>query len=383
MNTSISIVKNVLNLFDNIFSKLNIYNDQHIEKSNSIINSIEKSNSIINSNNNLHIHNIEKTIDFVINIEKYNLMKNDFYKYLNEYESNEILDINNDNINIYTRINLIMKYTEDFVNKYKIQYKAQFLQYINSYNSLIIKDKQNIIKYNMCCDSLMKHISNSSEMKCDKCNRIISDYDSNYDDSNYDKGKTKYDSSKHCKDWLQQIQAKNIVTTKNLENDRIRIEELLKKKNIYVSSKNNVLFIPCSKIREILKELKLSIYNNHIPYMRKLITGYIPEQLTLFEEEKIIYIFEMAEKSYEILNKKNSTKGKKNPNTPYYPYFIYKILEIILEKNVKKLNSLLECIHIQSDETLFSHDNNWKSICDITPILNGKYKPTDKYKQLY
>ena len=74
-------------------------------------------------------------------------------------------------------------------------------------------------------------------------------------------------------------------------------------------------------------------------------------------------------------------KVKKIPNTPYYPYFIYKIFEIVFEDKPAKLNSLLECIHIQSDDTLASHDEEWKKICDSVPILHGKYKPTNKYRE--
>jgi hypothetical protein len=220
---------------------------------------------------------------------------------------------------------------------------------------------------------------NANELICTICSKIITDVD--VEDSNYEKNKTKYESSKHCKDWLYQIQAKNVFNTKNIENDKRKIEENLRKKGILIENKQTYLFIPCSKFRECLKDLKLAIYNNHIPYIRKLITGYIPEQLTVIEEEKIIYIFELCEIAYNEINQIDHSKNSKIPNTPYYPYFIYKILEIILPRG-EKLNSLLECIHLQADVTLNNHDNIWRSICSKVPFLNNKYMPTNKYKTL-
>jgi hypothetical protein len=219
---------------------------------------------------------------------------------------------------------------------------------------------------------------NANELICTICSKIITDVDT--EEINYEKSKTKYESSKHCKDWLLQIQAKNIFSTKNIEIDKISIEKNLKSKKLLIETKHGFLFIPCYKFRETLKDLKLAIYNNHIPYMRKLITGYIPEQLTPTEEEKIIYIFELCENAYNELNKNIQTKNNKIPNTPYYPYFIYKILEILLPAG-PKLDSLLECIHLQADITLNNHDNIWRSICSNVIFLNNKYKPTNKYKQ--
>ncbi len=355
----ISIIESILEIFDSILIKIK---ERGIEKGTSI-----------------NIHSQDKTIDFNIDIIKYERIKSLYLKNYDAYEMDIILN-KDSNVNLITFTNEIIKFTENFI-RFKVPFKSQFQTFVSSYKNYntenIIHDN---IKYNVCCNKMMKNDNNHNELRCEVCSRVVQDAEAYYEDLNDDKNKTKYESSKHCKDWLLQIQAKNIFNTKNLELDKIKIENNLRKKKLLVETKNGFMFIPCIKIRETLKDLKLAIYNNHIPYIRKLITGYIPEQLTSREEEKIVYIFEECEKAYDIINKKNQTKNNKNPNTPYYPYFIYKILEILLPAG-NRLNSLLECIHIQSDNTLFNHDNNWKQICEIVPFLNGKFVQTDKYKQ--
>ena len=62
-------------------------------------------------------------------------------------------------------------------------------------------------------------------------------------------------------------------------------------------------------------------------------------------------------------------------NTIYYPYIIYKILEAILSSGNRKY-LILECIHLQSRETLIVNDKIWEKICKYIDIT---YIPTDKY----
>ena len=360
-----AIISNIFEIFDEIIKKIDA---KGIER-----------------NNSIHIYNVDKTIDFMIDVIKYEKIKSIYLKYYEEYEMNNILNAESKfGINLQTHINQIINYTEKFIT-YKVPYKAQLQNCLNSYKLENDNNPSNlvntIVKYNICCNKVMKNDNTNNELRCEVCSRSIPDAESYYEDLNNEKNKTKYESSKHCKDWLMQIQAKNILNNKNLESDKIKIEDMLRKKKILVETKTGFMFIPCNKFRETLKDLKLAIYNNHIPYMRKLITGYIPEQLTPKEEEKIVYIFELCENAYDEINKKIQTKNNKNPNTPYYPYFIYKILEIVLPPG-RKLDSILECIHIQSDATLFNHDNNWRQICEMVPFLKDKFKPTNKYKQL-
>ena len=66
-------------------------------------------------------------------------------------------------------------------------------------------------------------------------------------------------------------------------------------------------------------------------------------------------------------------------NKPYYPYFIYKILENMFCKSSKI--RILECIHLQSRETVIDNDLIYEKICDSS---NGEFtfKPTDRNEHM-
>jgi hypothetical protein len=79
--------------------------------------------------------------------------------------------------------------------------------------------------------------------------------------------------------------------------------------------------------------------------------------------------FDKATKTYE--NIKPSSKK----NSLYYPFLLYKLLEIIIKDENKK-NGLLNCIHLQSYETLIDNDKIWSEICKYNKEFT--YKPTNK-----
>lgn len=121
-----------------------------------------------------------------------------------------------------------------------------------------------------------------------------------------------------------------------------------------------------------LKELNSTDYNDHIPLIRKIITDKSPPPLKEKEIRKLYNYFNKAVDAFDIV------KLPTQSNTPYYPYFIYKIIDQILENGLRKIK-ILECIHLQSRETLISNDKTWKKICKVVEELN--YKPTDRNEQ--
>ena len=114
----------------------------------------------------------------------------------------------------------------------------------------------------------------------------------------------------------------------------------------------------------------MSKLNDHIPLIKKIITGYIPPQLNHKELHLLFNYFDKATKIY------NQIKPKEKSNSLYYPFLIWKILDLIIE-DLQKKKELLSCIHLQSYETLIDNDKIWNQICKH----NDKfiYKPTDKY----
>lgn len=418
-----NILLDVIKIIDHIISKINIQNEKKV-----------------------HIKNQDSSVEFTIDVEKYKLVVKEFRQKLSEYEDSIIYYTfgsstgNESDININSNFDVDLRNFIINFSKHNIPLKAQINNLMDQYQSYNNTNNIKKINFDICCDMKMTPHNNNSEMLCLNCNKILKMNGSYYEDPFYDKHKAKYESIRHCKEWLCQIQAKELISKKTLDQDIVIIEEKLKKiynNNIYYHvNKNNK--IPCYKIREVLKDrsVNLTWYNNHIPYIRKLITGYIPTQLTCKEEQQILNYFVICENTFDTITEEekektdlpefyiidadgnkqvilfenknkvikkpkkkkinlegasnsededsdveylpNKSKDKK-PNMRYYPYFIYKILEIvIIDKN--KLNSLLECIHIQSDDTLNNHDDVWFKICESAPQLRGKYKPTDKYK---
>jgi len=185
-----------------------------------------------------------------------------------------------------------------------------------------------------------------------------------YQEGNRSKHGT-YDPSKHCKFWVERIQAR--------ENTEIPSEIIeIIKKYIKRDKIQNKKHITCTLIRKFLRQSHNSKYNEHVPLIRKLITGIIPPQLSEYELQLINLYFDKVIFIFENIKPDNKT------NCPYHPYFIYKIIDQIIkdENNINRKSQILSCIHLQSWETLICNDILWKNICEQIPEF--VYKPTDR-----
>ena len=215
------------------------------------------------------------------------------------------------------------------------------------------------------CGAKFQIEAKNSEYLCTSCGNTEKLYGVvfEYEQFFYQEGqRTKhgnYDSTKHCKLWLDRIQAKE---TKEIPKSVIdTIIKCIVRDNIWLES------LDCPTIRGYLKETKLTMYNNNVPLIRRLITNISPDELTDHEMKLIYMYFSRITTIY------NKIKEDKNPNCPYHPFFIYKIIEQIIP-NKKRRDSILSCIHLQSRGTLIKHDNIWKVICEH--IKEFEYKPT-------
>ena len=254
------------------------------------------------------------------------------------------------------------------VNIYEKLYKKIY-QYINIYNKSKLVYNIDEINYDICtCGHKMIIQANTSELLCIKCGEIHTLIGSVFEDSqfyNQEGNRYKhgsYDPNRHCKFWIDRIQAKEntIIEDSILE----KIKNCIKKDKI-----ENIKNISIDQFRLYLKQTNLSKLNDHIPLIKKLITGYIPPQLTHNELHILFNYFDKATKTYEII------KPKEKSNSLYYPFLIYKILDLIIEDKNKK-RELLSCIHLQSYETLIDNDKIWFQICKQNSTF--VYKPTDK-----
>jgi len=265
-----------------------------------------------------------------------------------------------------------------------------FQKYLDEYdqNKLVLTIKKDIT--NICtCGGLMTILPDTSELRCDDCGIMVTLEGTVFEDSQFytQQGQCtkhkKYDAKRHCKKWLDQIQAKE-----NKSFPQELIEALNVRARAYYTRNGklrSMARMKCSQIREWLKEEGETDYNPHAPLLRKMITSengkaVIPPQLKYDEEQRILVLFSQAMDVYDQIMEEKLTlvTNNRRPNKPYYPYVLFKILHIVLKKNVR-LDGLIECIHLQSDGTLKNHDTIWRKICEeMTDEKDFVYKPTDR-----
>jgi len=243
---------------------------------------------------------------------------------------------------------------------------SNILTILNTENNYKISEYKHTDNSMVCkCGNTIITPPNELEYICSKCGITTILYGSGGEESilvnNY-YNKTKFPRhhpNKHCKLWIGRIQAWN---GPDINNDIFdKIHECIKRDNI------NIKKIKCNQMRQYLKECKLTKYNNFVPYIRKIITGIYPPQLSNTELNELYFLF----------NKISSVMKRICPgkNISYYPFFIYKILDFMLFDGVRK-SRILECIHLQSVHTINIADSIYKTICD--EISDVTYKPTNK-----
>ena len=249
-------------------------------------------------------------------------------------------------------------------------------QYINSFNktNININIEENVTMVCISCNSEMIISSRASEKICNNCGYteplfgIISDEEQICGGNNEAQKQKhgKYDPTKHCKYWLDCIQAeeKKDIPEKILNNLLSRIKQ----------DKQIIPNITCDMYRKYLKDISQTRYNDHVPLIRKKLSGISPPQLSDVEKKIIsLYFTEIV----HIFNKiKPNINSNNKSNCPYHPYFIYKIIEHILKDPIHKIRKkeILSCIHLQSRETLIDNDIIMSMICKHMPEFT--YKPT-------
>lgn len=234
-----------------------------------------------------------------------------------------------------------------------------------------------IVQYEKCavCHQNMTTDANTSQLICNKCGHIETLYGTVFDDDQFffqEGQRTKhgsYDSTKHGKAWIDKIQALEQIDVTEVTTEikrRIANDKILKHN------------LTCSMIRNYLKEMKCTRYNEHVSLIRKQVTGIAPPELTEQELKKIHTYFD------RVIHIFNRNKAEDKPNSPYHPYFLYKIIDCVLDAGglsdsarvaaETRKREILSCIHLQSSSTLRANDIKWKQICQEIPEFT--YTPT-------
>lgn len=264
----------------------------------------------------------------------------------------------------YIMSNSNKKYSEENIRELSILVKK--------FKRSKISTSISTIKYDNCvCGTKMKIFPNTSELVCPTCGKVLVLYGTVFEDTqfyNQEGQRSKhgcYDPSRHCKFWVYRIQAKETT-----EIPKKCIDQL-----VYCIKRDGITDcrrLLCSQLRIYLKETHNTEYNDHIPLIRKIITGIVPPQLTCNELRQLYNLFDKSVNTFDTI------KPTGKSNTMYYPYIIYKILDLIIPSGIRK-KRILECIHLQSRDTLIANDNLWELICEKLPDL--EYRPTDRNDQ--
>lgn len=245
---------------------------------------------------------------------------------------------------------------------------------IKIYNDSTVNKKIKEAVYEICvCSFKMDIDPTTSTLICKKCGVVKKLYGTVFEDDQFyfqEGQRTKhgtYDPSKHCRIWVERIQARE--TTEIPETVINKIRQCIKADQI-----KNINHINCNQIRKYLRYTHNSKYNEHVPLIRKLITGITPPQLTDYEMQLIHIYFDKVMRIFDEIKSPGKT------NCPYHPYFIYKIIEQIINSDSDRVRKakILSCIHLQSRETLILNDHIFKPICERIPEF--VYKPTDRNK---
>lgn len=274
--------------------------------------------------------------------------------------------------NFITKLNDTIGWLKDYSVKAKKEDLEISLLFKTFHNTPVDTDVRRL-DYKTCpnCKGKMNIHPHHSELRCTKCSYTLllkgTVFDENhlYTSEGSLAKRGAYETSRHCRYHLERILA---IKNPNIsEAVWAKIHTWLKRNNfIYLK------LVTCPDYRRCLKEIKETKYNEHVPFIRQVISGISPERL-FHHEIRLLYIY--FEKAVMVFNK---LKDGERVNLKYYPYFIYKIIEMILNKpeDRKRLQSIVDCIHFQRDNTIVANDRLWSDICD--EIVEFIFKKTDK-----
>jgi hypothetical protein len=355
-----------------IFTTNHFFIKREHNKLNLMVSKEEKIEQIKLILDNITFKHSFKYTDFINNDKDFQINLNNLYLFIfNRFNNFIIIE------NVFNQFNYYLTNLENYINAYvtddlpNVENNSvdKFKKLLGKYKKINPEIKNNITDFDLCvCGEKMSITPSTSDLLCLKCGSIKNLIGTVFEDSQFysqDGSRYKHGSyipSHHCKYWLERILAKesNEITTEHIET----IKKCIKRDNI-----QNLKGISIDQFRKYLKETKLSKLNDHIPLIKKYITGFSPPQLS-HEEVNIIYnYFDKAVKLYTRIKPDNST------NFIYYPYLLYKILELIILDRTRRVK-LLSGIHLQGYTTLVNNDKKWKKICDH--YSEFVYKPTDR-----
>ena len=199
------------------------------------------------------------------------------------------------------------------------------------------------------CGNEMIFSTNEAVFSCPNCGNqefILIDSDKpSYKDPPREISYYAYKRINHFNEWLAQFQAKESTEIPNEVYEMIVSE--LKKERI-----NDLTSLNRSKVREILKKLKLNKYYEHTPHITNRLNGQNAPIMTRETEEKLRHMFIEIQPSFQ----KHCPKDRSNFLS--YSYVLYKFCELL------ELDEYLHCFPLlKNKDKLYQQDKIWQNIC--------------------
>jgi ribosomal protein L37AE/L43A len=345
-------LEDVQKKYNNICSKKNLTETELDEKFNLYdqINNLKTSIQFIEDNKEeeqylLDVGNI--LFEYYDNDNSYDVTPNN-----NTINLNNINNKNDINDTTKPATGSLLNYFDKKCVVNNVSSKGQLLDdYLNIIDNTYESKKNKIVEENICSKCNNKININYMEgisicIHCGEQYNILIDSDKpNYKEPTYESNYFAYKRINHFNEWLSQFQAKESTDISSEIIEKILLE--LKKERIL-----NVANISNSKIREILKKLKLNKFYEHIPYIINKINGKPPPTITKEMEEKLRFMFKEIQGPFEL----HCPKNRKNFLS--YSYVIHKFIQLL---NMDEY--LIHFPLLKSREKLYQQDKIWKNIC--------------------
>jgi hypothetical protein len=199
------------------------------------------------------------------------------------------------------------------------------------------------------CGTEMILSMNEAYLACPNCGQqdpLLIDSDKpSYKDPPREVSYYAYKRINHFNEWLAQFQAKESTEIPHEVYDAIMLE--LKKERIV-----NISTLKQSKLREILKKLKLNKYYEHTAHILNRLNGQNAPVMSRDNEEKLRFMFKEIQPSFQ------AHRPKDRSNFLHYPYVLYKFCELL------ELDEFLPCFPLlKNRDKLYAHDKIWQKIC--------------------
>jgi hypothetical protein len=199
------------------------------------------------------------------------------------------------------------------------------------------------------CDKEMVFSPNEAVFTCTDCGHqefVLIDSDKpSYKDPPREVSYYTYKRINHFNEWLAQFQAKESTEIPQEVFDAIMVE--LKKERIL-----DTRSLKRTKIREILKKLKLNKFYEHVPHIINRLNGLNAPVMSREVEEKLRYMFREIQPSFQ----KHCPEGRNNFLS--YSYVLYKFCELL------ELDEYLSCFPLlKNRDKLYVQDKIWQAIC--------------------